>query len=523
MKNLVLLLAMCLLPAAGFAQKSGTTGSLEWALDNGTLTISGTGEIPNYGFAGSPWYDSCQRITDIVIDEGVTRIGEWAFNACINLTSVSIPNSMTWFGACAFYGCSSLTSVNIPANVIWIGEGAFNACCSLTSVNIPASVTEIGSGAFYGCSSLEDITVEDGNRTYSSTDGVLFNKLKTVLIRYPEGKTQRSYYIPSSVTWISIDAFYSSRLTSVNIPGSVTSIGGEAFMNCCRLRSVTLPGSVTRIDSYTFAGCCRLRSVTIPGSVTSIGNEAFAGCSSLASVSLPGSVTSIGNDAFNGCGSLTDVTVEWPKPLPLAGGNPFGDVKLANGTLHVRAGTKALYKAAEVWKEFGTFADPAPEVSTLLLDFASGGGTQDFTVTADVYWMASSSEAWATVSTTSGSADATIRVTTEANPDTAARRATITVRGGGITHAVAVTQDGVEPPSGVGIVETAKVTYSTEGLLSVNTPISEPIEVYSAGGLLLYKAHKAAGEAVFDLKGLSGGVLIVKGLGWTKKIFSIFN
>ena len=141
-------------------------------------------------------------------------------------------------------------------------------------------------------------------------NGVLFNKDKTELIRYPEGKTDTSYAIPNSVTSIDYDAFCGcSSLTSITIPNGVTSIGGSAFEDCSSLTSITIPNSVTSIDISTFSGCSRLASITIPNSVTSIDYAAFSGCSRLTSITIPDSVTSIGKYAFCGCSSLASITI----------------------------------------------------------------------------------------------------------------------------------------------------------------------------------------------------------------------
>ncbi len=142
------------------SQTSGTCGeNLKWELDNGTLTISGTGEMNSYICSKTPWYNSVRNIEKIVIKQGVTDIGGYAFSYCSSLTSITIPSGVTDIGESAFYGCSSLTSITIPSSVTDIGGSAFSDCSSLTSITIPDSVTFIGGSAFYGCSSLTNITI----------------------------------------------------------------------------------------------------------------------------------------------------------------------------------------------------------------------------------------------------------------------------------------------------------------------------------------------------------------------------
>ena len=224
---------------------------------------------------------------DYVIPQGVTRIGEFAFDGCHSLTRVTIPNSVTNIG----------------------GE-AFRNCTRLTPMAISASVKSIGRNPFTGCDRLASLTVDAANPAYaSSAAGVLFDKQKTCLISYSACK-DGSYVIPDSVTSIGACAFVRcTNLTNVTIPNSVTSIGDCAFYDCSRLANVTIPSRVTSIGQCVFVGCRGLTNVTIPNSVVSIGYAAFFGCAGLTNVTIPNSVTSIGVQAFWGCSGLTTVTI----------------------------------------------------------------------------------------------------------------------------------------------------------------------------------------------------------------------
>ncbi len=207
-------------------------------------------------------------------------------------------------------------AVNIPSYVngkpvVTIDDNAFYyGCRSLTSITIPDSVTSIGEGAFRSCSSLTSITIDDKNNNYSSENGVLFNKDKSSLIRYPENKEGSYYTIPNSVTSMGYLAFGGCRsLTSITIPDSVTSINDAVFESCSSLTSVTIPDSVTSIGDWAFSYCPKLTRITIPDSVTSIGDGAFYDCTSLTSITIGNGVTSIGDYAFSGCSSLTSISI----------------------------------------------------------------------------------------------------------------------------------------------------------------------------------------------------------------------
>ena len=364
---LAVLMIVSILPATALAADvvaSGTCGAegdgsnLTWTLDSeGLLTISGTGAMKGYSdvyYNCAPW--KYREIKKVVIDNGVTSIGAYAFYNCDYLASVIIPNSVTSIGNGTFYDCTFLASVTIPNSVTSIGDDAFRACRSLASVTIPDSVTSIGERAFYDCTSLTSVTIPDS--VTSIGERAFYDCTSLTSVTIPDSVTSigswafdscsslTSVTIPDSVTSIGEDAFcccdsltgiwvsegnnnYSSDASGVlfdknmtaliqcpgrffgayTIPDSVVSICSYAFYNCDYLASVTIPDSVTSIDDGAFRDCTSLTSVTISDSVTSIDHYTFCGCGSLESVTIPNNVTSIGEGAFSGCSSLTSVKI----------------------------------------------------------------------------------------------------------------------------------------------------------------------------------------------------------------------
>ena len=318
---LAALMIASLLPATALAADivaSGTCGAegdgsnLTWTLDSeGVLTISGSGDMHDYVYS-SPWHENGNQIRSVLMENGVTGIGNFAFFECISLTSMTIPDSVTCIGNCAFKDCSSLASVTIPDSVASIGVYAFCGCTSLKSVTIPDSVTSIGDYAFGFCTSLTGIWVDGGSSHYfSDASGVLFNKDKTVLAQCP-GAFSGSYVIPDGVT----------------------SINDAAFVNCTSLTSVTIPDGVTNIGYEVFAGCTSLANMVLPNGVTRIGAEAFEWCTSMKNITIPDGVMSIGYDAFLNCKSLTNVyftgTEEAWNGITIDGGNNA----LKNANIH---------------------------------------------------------------------------------------------------------------------------------------------------------------------------------------------
>lgn len=229
---------------------------LIWTLsDSGLLTVAGSGDMWDFSYDGSPWYDRRSEIRSVRLMSGVTGVGECAFYRCEGMIQMSLPESLTRIGDSAFQNCSSLAEASFPKSITSIGTYAFEACDSLTEISISETLSTIGEAAFSGCNSLKSIQVAAGNPAYASRDGILYDREGTTLLCFPGGKCS-TVVIPDDVTAIGEYAFRSCRyLTEVTIPASVASLGMEAFYDCDALSRIRFCGEAPSFGINCLPSC----------------------------------------------------------------------------------------------------------------------------------------------------------------------------------------------------------------------------------------------------------------------------
>ncbi len=377
--------------------------NVKWTLDSdGTLTISGTGDMHNYYRENddTPWFFSGENIHKVIIEYGVTSIGDYAFGERArswgegeypNLTNVTIANSVKTIGRDAFSGHTSITAINIPNSVISIGVGAFSDCTKLKTVNMGNSVETIDHRAFLNCSELTTLSipasvtyigqniceycgkvnyeVSPQNEYYSSQNGVLFNKDQTELISYAKDKIQSNYNIPYGVKYIDNFAFCGcEQLSNITIPDSVISIGAWSFDGTGlyeidnRTGNELYEGDVFYIDNYLIDFKDDLiGAVTVQDGTIAIAGAAFR-YNEISTLYLPKSLKNIGENNFDYCPALTDIYYagsknDWEKVVM----ENYNDY-LYNATVHCLDGTVAHmpYLDLSTW---GTWDDSTIEIT----------------------------------------------------------------------------------------------------------------------------------------------------------------
>lgn len=316
----------------------GENSCLHWEVSTGvlsgkTLTISGTGAMPDFDFPNgnlAPWwnYEALGMLTSfgnfklegelkkVVIKDGVTNVSNYALFFLPAATQVTLPDSVTSIGRYGIAMCSKLTGLSIPKGVTGIGDFGL-AGNGLTAVTLPDGLQSLGRGAFDSCASLTNTT------------------------------------LPAAITAVPGKCFADcTKLLNVNYAGTVTSIGDLAFESCKALTAAPIPETVTAIGASAFTGCTALTDVTIPAGVSTIPEDCFRGCTALADIDLPGTVTSVGHNAFTGCTALKDVRCYGTAPAVEPGNSEAHSFEPATVTIHYNPAMNWTLDADGKWQGY---------------------------------------------------------------------------------------------------------------------------------------------------------------------------
>ncbi|MBR0414077.1 MAG: leucine-rich repeat protein [Clostridia bacterium] len=353
----------------------------------GVLTIYGSGNMDDFTSTNMPWYNDKADIKAVVVENGITGIGEnafwqfkniesvtlgdtlesigkYAFSGCEKIESIDLPNSLTSIGGQAFGNCVILESIVIPSGVTSLATSTFASCTALTTVTLPTTLTKIGAAAFFRCYNLQTVnyagTQDDWNAVeiLDSNDPLLAVKPQTIdIIRTGMCGENVSYILNETTGLLTISgtgAMYdydmmenpspfnnNPKIKEIVVESGVSTIGNDAFTQLRNLKTVSLPGTVTSLGDDAFSFCFALSDINILESVQSIGSSAFSACYALTSFTVPKGVKTLGKSTFWYCDHLQSVAL--PKSLERVSDNAF---------VYCTALTDVYYEGSEIeWSD----------------------------------------------------------------------------------------------------------------------------------------------------------------------------
>lgn len=315
----IMLVLPCMNMGVSAAQNFGKCGdNVTWSVSNCVLTISGSGDMYDYESASDlPWDYYKDAIVGLVIEDGVTSIGNYAFSSLGYLMTADISTTVTSIGEFAFAHCYWLYDFTIPDSITTIEMGAFQSS-GITSITIPTSITTIEQGAFSGCGDIKvyylgtetqwnSVTIKPSNAPLVNATFNFNHNVSWSFDETTQTVTIRGNGVMMDLPTHTSGEWKNTGMKSVVIEEGIAAIGRMAFSYCANLTNVSIPNTVTSIGNSAFAYCTSLTSITIPESVTTIGSGALACCSSLTKVVIPVGVKTIKEETFVECTALKDV------------------------------------------------------------------------------------------------------------------------------------------------------------------------------------------------------------------------
>ena len=338
------LLGRTSITASADSTKTGRFGELSyWTLDGtGRLIISGKGAMPDFiNDDHTPWRDFRSDIKAVIIEDGITNVGTYAFSYCTHLTSVKFGKGITTIGREAFNGCTNLKKADIPEGVTTIDSDAFHFCTAIESVTIPSTVTTIENDAFYGCKNCKSIDMRVKDPSFlewkdSKDDFMPDKQTKCSIAKGAANGYKGAFGDSVNVTFVADKDNCGDNATwTLDDNGKLTISGtGATYDFACnfqapwddirdKIKAVVIEDGITRIGVSNFYCCDNLASISIPESVTSIGRDTFSNNDALTEVTIPASVTKMDDCIFKGCDNLKTVTFEKGSKLTSLGKSAF--------------------------------------------------------------------------------------------------------------------------------------------------------------------------------------------------------
>ncbi len=323
-------------------------GSHVFANNKSLVTLSlPTDSAESFGDGAFTGCAQLQKVEFTGNNLALSEISDLMFWECASLSDITLPTSISYIGTQAFMGTA--VSFGLHEGITYIGESAFDGCNNLTEVVIPSTVSELVGNPFSNCSNLTNLSVSPDNEIYTIVNKVIYSGGGSQLVGCLATATG-DLSVANTVTTIEAGAFMRANVTNVVIEGNITAIDEYTFYGCSKLESVELPGSVISIGDFAFRNCTSLKSIKIPEGVVTLGNNVFAGCTSLMSVTLPSTLISMGKNVFDGCAVLNNVVI----PAELA---KLPDYTFANctglTTLSFARGSKLGYVGTHVFENSG--------------------------------------------------------------------------------------------------------------------------------------------------------------------------